>query len=507
MAKFIVSHRLANRGLDINRVESRAAFEKSSPKFAAFAQVHATRSPKEETARGMMLAEGDPKDFEAKRKEAPADLIIEAQVPRRPCLFAPRLAAAGVPAELGLGASLNLTVRSGGSAVGGASVTLLAVNLRLGSTSSWLGITDRSGTVSIPYDPRMWLPTAAIIVPKSGIWSWLLNRPQDGLILDLPPLPKSGPIGWWHQILGITKYSERRGEGIRVGVVDTGVGPNSAVAHVRRMGALVNGALTKAKDAGADVAEHGTHVAGIIGARPDGSSGNFAGIAPGADLMAIRVYPGGAPPPQPEGTASNGDIAAAIDQLSGPEAADLINLSLGGDAPSDIELDAVLAAAQAGSLAICSAGNQNGAPIMYPAAYPQTVSVSAVGLMGAVPNGSLDSLGVPSAPDQMTYSGLYFASFSNAGPEMKCTAPGVGIISTVPGHEGSPYAAMSGTSMAAPAVCGALATLLSEDAVYRRMPRGLERTQRAWSALFSSLRSLNLQQIYQGYGLVTAWPT
>jgi hypothetical protein len=111
VAKFIFSHRLANRKLDFNRVESRGAFETASASFAAFAQVHTMRSPKQATARGLMIAEGDPKDFEAKRKEAPADLIIEPQVPRRPRLFTTQFApmAAAATAELGLGTSLNLT--------------------------------------------------------------------------------------------------------------------------------------------------------------------------------------------------------------------------------------------------------------------------------------------------------------------------------------------------------------------------------------------------------------
>lgn len=509
MAKFIVSHRLATGAPTSKTAPPRSTFESILSTFQGMADIKEVRPPESDTQRGLMFLEGDAHDFEAKRKEAPADIIIEPEKLRAPCLFMPTAVTPESKAEgqLGLGSAINLAVRSNGLPVAGASVTLFAMNLRLHSPTSQTGVTDEKGAVSIPFDPRLWAPMMAIIMPKSGAWAWSLNQPQHAPTVDLPPLPKNGPLGWWHHVLGINKYSEKRGEGIRVGVVDSGIGPNPAVAHAQPAGAFVNGAYTPGADATRDVGDHGTHVAGIIGARPVDGSGDFAGIAPGADLIAARVYAGGAPPPQPEGTTNNGDIAAAIDQLSGPFEADIINLSLSGSAPSDVEWDAITSAVKAGSIVICAAGNQNGGPIMFPAAYPQAVAVAALGLVGTVPGSSLDAISFPSTPDRFTPFGLYVPTFNNIGPEMKCSAPGVGIISTVPGDgTAANYAALSGTSMASPAVCGALATLLSNDSTYRGMPRGMERAQRAWMVLFSALRSLGLQQFYQGYGLSAAWP-
>ena len=66
-------------------------------------------------------------------------------------------------------------------------------------------------------------------------------------------------------------------------------------------------------------------------------------------------------------TASNGDIAAAIDALSADHTCDLINLSMGGTDSSAIELDAVTAAIQTGTLILAAAGN-NASAIDYPAA-------------------------------------------------------------------------------------------------------------------------------------------
>jgi subtilisin family serine protease len=98
---------------------------------------------------------------------------------------------------------------------------------------------------------------------------------------------------------------------------------------------------------------------------------------------------------------------------------------------------------------------------------------------------------------------LYLANFSNIGQEMTCTGPGVGIVSTVPARNGSdaPYADMSGTSMAAPAVCALLATLLSRDDYYRKCPRDLTRPMRAYTLLRQALYPLGLNPSYQGGGL------
>src|SRR5262249_6787059 len=102
---------------------------------------------------------------------------------------------------------------------------------------------------------------------------------------------------------------------------------------------------------------------------------------------------------------------------------------------------------------------------------------------------------------------LYVANFNNVGSNLLCSAPGCGIVSTVPvrGVVPTPYADMSGSSMAAPVACGALATLLSPDPSYLEMPRGLARAQRASSLLTSLLFPLGLSPQFAGRGMSRAW--
>ncbi len=140
----------------------------------------------------------------------------------------------------------------------------------------------------------------------------------------------------------------------------------------------------------------------------------------------------------------------------------LINLSLSGEERADpTMLGALTDANDRGILVIVSAGNEGKPQVGYPAfyAFSEGLSVSAMGRKGTFPAGSYEEsdigspLGIPDTDN-------FVARFSNRG-DISLTAPGVGIISTVPGGHG----VMSGTSMACPAVTGMAARLLAADLV------------------------------------------
>jgi subtilisin len=246
--------------------------------------------------------------------------------------------------------------------------------------------------------------------------------------------------------------------------------------------------------AGRDVDAHGTHVAGIIGARPAQAQG-FVGIATRVDLISARVF-------APDAGANQADIANAIDALSGTHGADLINLSLGANSASLIERDAIQDALERGTLCVCAAGNAAG-PIQFPAAFEEAVAVSALGLLGAAPAGTISSTRVPSAAERFGDGNLFVANFSCFGPQLDAAGPGVGIIATVPvrGAEPNPFGAMDGTSMASPAVCAVLAGLLSIDPHYAGLSRDLLRAQRARQVLRQHARDLGLAAVFQGAGV------
>jgi len=177
--------------------------------------------------------------------------------------------------------------------------------------------------------------------------------------------------------------------------------------------------------ANGDVHYHGTHVAGIVAASINNGKG-IVGIAPGVTLMPLGVF-------SPQGVGTYYDLIRAI-VYAADNGARIINMSLGATTYSRGEAEAVAYAEQHGVILVAAAGNRNSNRVFYPAAHPQVIAVAAT-----------------DAEDRP-------AGFSNYGAYISVAAPGVSIISTIPGNG---YGVLSGTSMATPHVSGLAALLLS----------------------------------------------
>jgi subtilisin family serine protease len=498
MARFIVASR--QTGSDQEETDaSQRAFSGFRAKLGPRADV----PPEEEHSR-IGVWEGDGRQFAALRAEFGEQLIVEEETQRYPCIVHPLASPLSSQPRLsaGLGGTLELDASSDGGPVRDALTLLYLQSARGAPPTTAVGTTDAYGHTVLPFDASMWMPVAAAVMPRAAAWAALTQITGPSIRLTLPALPRTGPLAWWHQVLGINSNDPSLGEGVRVGIVDSGVGDHPYLEHARRVGAFLNGTHDPSPEASEAVSDHGTHVAGIIGARPTDRN-DFIGIAQGAELVVARVYPGSGPPGMESGPATNGDIAQAILSLSRDEECDLINVSSAGLVRSEIEASRINAAAARGTLVICSVGNGGGPPVMFPAAEAPAIGVTALGLINTAPFGVLDSMNLPQAFDRYAPNGIYSPTFASLGIEVKCAGPGVGIISTVPpfGESKAPYAAMSGTSMAAPAVTGALAAVLSRDPTYRTLPRSIERSRRAAILLTQSLRSVGLSIPYQGFGL------
>lgn len=280
-------------------------------------------------------------------------------------------------------------------------------------------------------------------------------------------------------------------------MIDTGCGPHPNLGHVTLAGAFVDGGSLPPAQA-TDVAEHGTHTSGIIGARTS-KAGDYSGMAPACNLFHARVFKS-----EDEGP-SQADLIMAIDALSRDHQCDLINMSLGGGGPSGAEQDCIRDALERGTLCICSAGNDAG-PVNFPGAYPECVSVSAIGQVGWAPPGTFSAGNRPREPGRMGRDNLFLATFSSNGSGLDATGPGVGIVSTVPDRPPAKglYMEMDGTSMASPAVCATLAAILSQDGNYSALPRDVSRSKAARNLLEQNCVSVGLARTLQGFGLPVA---
>jgi subtilisin family serine protease len=220
----------------------------------------------------------------------------------------------------------------------------------------------------------------------------------------------------------VPSWAISRGAGVTVAVVDTGVDAShpDLIGQVLTGYDFVDGDTTTQDGYG-----HGTHVAGIIAARANNQIG-VAGVAPDSRILPVRVL-------DDSGSGYLSDVAAGI-VYAADHNARVINLSLGAPSGATTLADAVTYARGKGALVVCAAGNDAASQLLYPAAYDGCESVAAT-----------------DQSDQL-------ASFSNGGPGLDVSAPGVDIASTYPGDN---YVYESGTSMAAPMVSAVLAQLIA----------------------------------------------
>ncbi len=190
-------------------------------------------------------------------------------------------------------------------------------------------------------------------------------------------------------------------------------------------------------------AEHGTHVAGIIGAERGNGLG-MNGIAPNVKIMAIRAVP--------DGDERDKDVANAI-RYAVDNGAQIVNMSFGKSySPNKKVVDkAIKYARRKGVLLIHAAGNDN----------------ENIDIEENFPTRSLKGSHSKKWANNWIEVGAsswgrddsFVAAFSNYGNQyVDIFAPGKDIYSTVPDEK---FEKNDGTSMAAPVVSGIAATLLS----------------------------------------------
>lgn len=199
-------------------------------------------------------------------------------------------------------------------------------------------------------------------------------------------------------------------------------------------------------------ADHGTHVAGIIGAKRNNKIG-VDGVADNVKIMALRAVP--------KGDEHDKDIALAI-RYAVDNGAEVINMSFGKSfSPEKKWVDeAVEYARSKGVLLIHAAGNDaknvdsvwNFPNPVYQGSGKRASNWITVGASGDL---SIDQMN-PNTGEKF-YS--LTAGFSNYGKnEVDVFAPGMKIYSTLPG--GNVYGNQQGTSMASPVVAGIAALIL-----------------------------------------------
>ncbi|MEC4573210.1 type VII secretion-associated serine protease mycosin [Streptomyces virginiae] len=263
-----------------------------------------------------------------------------------------------------------------------------------------------------------------------------------------------------------TKGKDKNGASVRVAVIDTGVDrANPQLSGAIDVGAGKDFVDPKGGDGTTDTVGHGTKVAGLIAARPQEGTG-FVGLAPDATLIPIRQNDG-----QGKGNALS--LSQAIDHAVA-KGAQVINISQDTDVQmsADSELaKSVQKAVAANIVVVASAGNDgmNGQKRKtYPAAFPGVLAVG--------------------ASDRNNER----AVFSQPGDFIAVAAPGVDMVSTVPGFG---QCIDNGTSFSAPYVAGLAALLRAEHGDWSAQ-------QIVWQIQNTAERAVNGRDDYVGWGVV-----
>jgi len=265
-----------------------------------------------------------------------------------------------------------------------------------------------------------------------------------------PSFPAEKLLGWGQRILGLEPVLSGRftGKGVKVGVIDSGCDNTHPLLRQVTQGKDFTAGAAEASWA-QDPLSHGTHCSGIINAASTGQG--TVGCAPEAELHVFKVLP--------DGRVS--DLLSALDECIQREL-DLINISAVADGPSLLLSQKLQEAWRKGIACIVAAGNNGYGPPPFPATLSGVMTVAAVGKLKEFPVDSSHVLSV--IPQLIGEDEIFPASFGSVGPHVDLSAPGVAIVSTVPGGG---YAAGDGTSAAAAHVTGLAALVLAHHPLFR----------------------------------------
>lgn len=274
--------------------------------------------------------------------------------------------------------------------------------------------------------------------------------------------------------LGVT------GSGVGVAVLDTGIYPHEDFQN--RIIAFQD--IVQKRSKLYDDNGHGTHISGIIGGAGCSSEGRYCGVAPGCNIISIKVL-------DRKGNGYASDVLAGLKWARENKeryGIRIVNISVGSYSKKNMNENSALVkgvntAWDDGLVVVVAAGNQG----------PGSMTITTPGISRKV-----ITVGCSDDHKEVTVMGSKMVDYSGRGPTGACickpdvVAPGSSIISC--SNELGRYMVKSGTSMSTPLVSGAIALLLEK---YPKMSNrdvklrlsdhcvdlGLPRNQQGWGGL------------------------
>ena len=250
---------------------------------------------------------------------------------------------------------------------------------------------------------------------------------------DDPYLARESESGyqWHHEVVGSNAAwrAGYKGQGVNVVIIDSGVNAHEDINIIDSCRILDSGDIDNVTT---DSSNHGTSVAGLIGAVAGNDTGG-AGVAPECNMYMIRVTDNARKVSRYAETVAIGRAGEVYD-------ADVINISIGGPNYTQYLETSIDYAYKKGIAVVCAAGNDGISADLYPASHPGAISVAASGISGER------------------------SVISNYGLAVRYGAPGDDVYAPS-GRSSSSYSYVDGTSFAAPIITGMIADIISSGKV------------------------------------------
>jgi serine protease AprX len=259
-----------------------------------------------------------------------------------------------------------------------------------------------------------------------------------------------------------------KGQGVTVAVVDSGISNHTDLQASNGDSRVIASTNQTSETSASDGYGHGTHVAGIIGGNGTLSNGVYNGIAPAVNLINVKVS-------NQQGMATASDLIDGLQWIKANKTAyniRVVNISLNSTVAESYHTSPLDAAVEIlwfnGIVVVVAAGNNgtgNGPVTLYPPANdPFVITVGAV-----------EDRGTAALSDDTIASFSAYGSTEDGFAKPDLVAPGRHVVSSLaginsqaylnhPAHRvNDSYFRMSGTSMSAPIVSGAVAQLLQDE--------------------------------------------
>lgn len=234
----------------------------------------------------------------------------------------------------------------------------------------------------------------------------------------------------------------KSGDKIDVAVLDTGAFVNHQDLNIKVCKDTTGKGIRNGCE---DTIYHGTHVIGTVGAHAGADQLGIYGVAPSANLWAIKVC---------YSTFCNDDDIAEAINYAAKRGAEIISMSFGSDVETPLIEEAIQK--HPNVLFVAAAGNRgyNGVKIEYPGAYPEVIAVAAIDKNKKVT--SFSARGVNDNDDSVI-----------SAQEVEFAAGGSSVESAF--SRTGCYAYSSGTSMSTPTISGLAAKVWQGDAQSTRL--------------------------------------